>query len=151
MAINIQIGTTSDDPRKVSKSHTLNSPISCTLRGDVDIENPVLEVAANDSYITANYAYIPAWNRYYFFSKAPTVSSAGRMILHLTEDYLMSYASQLTGKTFYVTRSSNFSNPMIPDTGFPTEIKPIIDVHGFGNALVSSNGYTSKNFLLITN
>ena len=55
------------DRRVADKTKTLKYTKDCTLKGDVDLQNPTLILSGDvANYATINYMYIPDFGRYYF-------------------------------------------------------------------------------------
>ena len=56
-------------------ARTMTDPIVITgfLRDGFDIFNPDIEVEYNAAYLQKNYAYIPEYGRYYYYSDPPTI------------------------------------------------------------------------------
>ena len=84
------------------------------LKDACNVSDPDIEVVYNQAYVTANYAYIPAFGRYYFFRKAPTIDGQ-HMILHLHTDALYTYRNVINSSQCIADRSSSRYDPMLPD------------------------------------
>ena len=112
----INLYSISDDDLKVSK--TLGTATATfndvNLLNEDDINNPYFDITLNSSLLSVNYAYVPAWHRYYFVDI--TILSGNVMRFTLRVDRLMSFIapneSSLTG---YVERSTNHYNLNILD------------------------------------
>ena len=112
----IHLYSISDDNLKVSK--TLGTATATfenvNLLNEDDINNPYFDITLNANYLSINYAYVPAWHRYYFVDI--TIQSGNIMRFSLRVDRLMSFIapneSNLTG---YVERSTNHFNLNILD------------------------------------
>lgn len=87
--------TTSDNPKKVTKTLTAIGTIDCILNVETEIEDPVLNMLQNPAYIDqdVNYAYIPAWGRYYFVEPFSLDGKIEKLRLHT--DRLMTFQAQL--------------------------------------------------------
>lgn len=123
MATTINLYSISDDPRKISKTlgTPLNggTPIQLYLRDDsTDILTPEISFPYSALYATANYANIPAWNRYYFIS-GMRVTPAGRLFLQLKVDVLMTYATSILTAPVNVVRSESAGVNYIHDPELP--------------------------------
>ena len=123
MATTINLYTISDDPRKINK--TLGTPINggtpiqLYLRDEsTDVLAPEVSFAYSAQYAAANYAYIPAWGRYYFIS-GMRVTPAGRLYLQLKVDVLMTYASAILAAPVNVVRSESAGINYIHDSELP--------------------------------
>lgn len=96
---------TNDEPSKLVKNLRANNNIVGWLRDDCDIMNPVIEVEYDDSILSYNYAHLNVLNRYYYIQNM-TISKK-RIILHLHEDVLMTYASQIKGCYAHIIRTNS--------------------------------------------
>ena len=122
----IHLYSISDDDLKVSK--TLGTPTTfnnINLLNEDDISNPYFDITLNTSYLGVNYAYVPAWHRYYFVDI--TILSGNIMRFTLRVDRLMSFIapneSSLTG---YVERNaSNFNKYILDDQAVFTNDRDI--------------------------
>lgn len=123
----IHLYSISDDNLKVSK--TLGTATATfenvNLLNEDDINNPYFDITLNANYLSVNYAYVPAWHRYYFVDI--TIQSGNIMRFSLRVDRLMSFIapneSNLTG---YVERSTNhFNLNILDDQGIFTNDRDI--------------------------
>ena len=123
----IHLYSISDDNLKVSK--TLGAATatfeSVNLLNEDDVNNPYFDITLNANYLSVNYAYVPAWHRYYFVDI--TIQSGNIMRFSLRIDRLMSFIapneSNLTG---YVERSTNhFNLNILDDQGIFTNDRDI--------------------------
>ena len=117
----------SDDDLKVTK--TLGTAVAhfteVNLLSEDEINNPYYDITLNANYLSVNYAYVPAWHRYYFVDI--TILSGNIMRFTLRVDRLMSFIapneSNLTG---YVERSTNhFDLRILDDQGVFTNDRDI--------------------------
>lgn len=86
-----------------------------SLRESCDIINPQIAVEYDAAYLTANYAYIPAFNRYYYFSEPPLIDGK-RMILLLHADALYNYRDLILKSECIAERSSSNYNQYLDDS-----------------------------------
>lgn len=87
--------------------------LTAHFKEDTNILNPVLEVAYNASYTSANYIYIPSLNRYYYITDIKT--GMQRMYLTCEVDVLMSYKSSIKNMRCIVERQQNNFNVYLND------------------------------------
>lgn len=123
MATTINLYTVTEDSRKINKTLPTaingSTPIQLYLRQDsTNILTPEVSVPFSSAYLAANYAYIPAWNRYYFISDM-WVSPAGRLFFGLTVDVLKTYASGILAAQCNVIRSESAGINSVHDTELP--------------------------------
>lgn len=135
--ISLRLGNTSDDFRVLNKNITLSHTVNCRIKGDCDIENPTFILNASNAYLNCNYAYVPAWDKYYFISSPPTVSEGGTMEIRCTEDVLMSWKYTILDSGQFIARNEYDFNASIPDGMLPTTTKTQTIVKSFGNDVKS--------------
>ena len=97
---------------------------SWVARGAVDILNPVISLAATQSPLTYNYAYIPDFGRYYFVKSWELVNDL--WYAYMTCDVLASWKAFIGNSTLYITRAADLeiTNGRISDAAYPTEATP---------------------------
>lgn len=104
----------------LTRSLSLIGTLSGTLREACDILNPDIQIEYDASFISANYAYIPAFNRYYFYTEPPTINGK-TMILHLHSDALYNYRNVVLISDCIAERSSSDYNLKLPDSAVTYE------------------------------
>lgn len=95
--------------------------LSCTLKDNCSITAPrmdVLTITQNPAALGYNYAYIPAFNRYYFITD--WTYDMGVWSFSAAEDVLASFKAEIGNLTKYVTRASAQFNGNMIDTAYPT-------------------------------
>ena len=90
------------------------------LRDGCDVINPDIMVEFNASYLNANYAYIPDFNRYYYFREPPAVDGK-TMILMLHADALYNYRDLIMKSECIADRSSSNYSPYVDDDVITSE------------------------------
>lgn len=94
---------------------------SCTIKGNLDVLNPVFELDFDTSILTKNYMYVADLGRYYFITSIEIVNHI--IIISGHVDVLKTYNSEIRSGKCIATRS-NQKNNTIPDTmvmTLPTE------------------------------
>lgn len=92
--------------------------VQAVLKDNASIIRPALEVVEN---VTAyNYAYIPAFSRYYFVQDVIWERGVWRIVL--SEDVLATYKTVIGGATAYILRCATFQDPTIIDSLYPTVV-----------------------------
>lgn len=118
----VQFATITADPLKLDKRSDFNAanPTTYTVQiaNPCNTENPVLllDVSGTFSY---NYAYIPAWERYYFVSE-PTYLNGHQFTVSGTCDVLTSNADEIKNLQINATRS-NQKNRLLVDNLRPSQ------------------------------
>ena len=127
--INVNIGTTTDDPRKLDKtiswigSNGTATDFKCVPTDTCDILYPVLILAYSSTIAISNYAYIAELGRYYFITD-PALITGGRIMIKLAVDVLSTYATDIKNCPCCITRNQNIGINWVPDDKLPynTEI-----------------------------
>ena len=91
--------------------------VSCVLKDNSGVLNPVLEVSINTNPQGLNYAYIPQFDRYYWVNEWTWI--IGRWEVSLSVDALATYQTQIGNSEHYVLRSSYRYNKNIIDDLYP--------------------------------
>lgn len=113
--MNISIGVTNDDHRKLSKTFSSTISLSGTLRNDSNIVNPSVLVRVSASTIAnCNYMYISEFNRYYYITDITAVSDTLSMVNGHC-DVLNTYKAGIRSNQAIVKRSSNMNDLFIND------------------------------------
>ena len=125
-ALSVNIGSTSDDPRKLNKTVTwITKPggdpanINCYITDTCDILYPKLIVKYSATYLSNNYAKISSWGNRYYYINSIDVIPGGKMLLSLSIDVLMTYATVIKNCPGMITRCTWSGKTMIPDDQYP--------------------------------
>lgn len=117
----IKFYTFSKKPNSTKQPGTAAYETQWTAKGVVDVLNPVILVRMDgNSPIAYNYAYIPAFNRYYFIRGWELVNDLWRATM--TCDVLASWKTGIGASRLYITRAADTSitNGNISDAVYPT-------------------------------
>lgn len=119
MAITISLYQINDDERVVGKS--ISTPISThtiTLKDGCSIDAPVVSFSGMAAVIAGvNYAYIDAFQRYYFIRDRKSLIN-GVVELTLESDPWQSFASQLRACPATIVRNENAANGYLIDNEY---------------------------------
>ncbi len=132
---------------------------TCTPRHAISVMSPVVSVRSDD-LISATYAYIPRYNRYYWITNIVNTAS-GLWQLSLSVDVLASFKDDLLGSTEYIARSSVAYNGNIVDSMYPSKSGSFIKMTSAGVPWVDDiysgtfivgviNGQTSASSTAVT-
>ena len=117
----ITLYTNTSEKNKVDKTLTRlgSSAITGTLRNDCSVINPVIAFEGIDSYlVSANYAYIQEFGRYYFINN---IVCKGNLIeLHMHVDVLYTYRASIRACSAVVSRQQQLYNLYLQDGVFKT-------------------------------
>lgn len=135
------------DSRVVKKSLTsanLIAELSAEIKADTSVQDPEIITTYGENYLTANYMYIPAFERYYYINNI-TVSQQ-RIIIFAHVDVLKSFYDGVKNNKVIVKRSQSKSDYYLylDDPYFMTSAKDVVEVIKFPNA----NVFTGSSFLL---
>ena len=125
----------------------IGESLTGTLRAETSIFTPDILIDLNAAGIsaeqitTANYAYVPEFNRYYFITDM-TMVRQDLVRLSMRCDVLQSFSSQILEQTAIVRRQENNWNLNLDDGLFTVYQNPIIRVQTF------PQGFTSQSFIL---
>ncbi len=112
----ITIGSTSDDRRKLNKAFS-GTQVTVQLKAPCDVLAPVFILSYNAAYITANYLYAPELGRYYFIDNI-SIAPGAKLELSCSVDVLMTYNQQIRNLTVAVARQENLVEPYLPDASY---------------------------------
>lgn len=85
------------------------------LRDGCSIISPEIELSYDASIVGKNYAFIPDFGRYYYYTQAPTINGK-TMILHLHADSVYNYRNIISVSQCVAERSSSRYDLMLPDS-----------------------------------
>ena len=145
----INLYSTSDDPRKVSKTLTpIATDISCKPAENFNLISPRILLDYSSTYAGTNYIYISDFDRYYF---AELSLVTGKELMLLCQiDTLMSF--DLSNLEVVAIRSESAGVNYVTDPQLP--IDPCrIKIHGDPLSADPLGVYddTQKHYILITN
>lgn len=106
--------------KKVNSTAQPSNPVitvSCSLKDNSGVLNPVLEIDMTNNPGNLNYCYIQQFSRYYWVNDWTWI--LGRWEVSLTVDAMATYRTQIGNSTHYVLRSSYRYNPNIVDNMYP--------------------------------
>lgn len=113
------------------------------LRQSTSIINPVIMLNA-DNPTVYNYAYIPAFNRYYFINKIEAYRT-GLFILTMSVDVLETYKTEIKGMLAIIDKNETVGNNYFNDGSF------VLDSRAYNQIINFSNGFNDNGeFILIT-
>lgn len=134
---------TSSDPLQLNKYLTNELELTVQTTDDVDIENPTFLLDLTEPKMNRNYAYVPAWGKYYFL-REPQVINGHQIEVSGTVDVLMSNRSAILNAQIIADRSaSDYENYMednlVSDSGkIITKIRKLPTVF---NTQTATNNY----------
>lgn len=142
--MNINLYTTQSEKNRINKTLTLVASKTGTLKDDCNVENPVIEISmtnAQSSILGCNYAYIPAFNRYYFIEDKAVINN-DFVTIQLKVDVLMSYANEIMNTEMLIERSETYKSQYVTDNMKMAENFPMVLTKAF------SGGFNPPHFYL---
>lgn len=143
---------TKSETNKINK--TLSAPLTLNvvrLLDDTSIMTPIIDVRNSIGNLSAkNYAYIQAFQRYYFINSYEILSNE-IVRLHLTVDVLMSFKNDINNLSVIAERSTNKGNVYLNDEQYPTLVQQNRTVYRLSNGLFYPHllsGSDSRNYVL---
>lgn len=130
MTVGAKFGTCSDAINVITKSPTLGSTVSCTVKDAVAVSNPYLIVSADNVSRTDNYCQISDYGRYYWIVSV-TDLPGNRRGVQCEVDPLYSFATDIKNLDVYVARNENTKQSYMYDTEMPTESQMYVDYKKF--------------------
>lgn len=118
MAISIDLYTFSKAKNSTKLPTGTHTTLSCVLKDDCSVLNPIIELQSLTSPQTYNYAYLAIFNRYYFVDDWSY--NKGIWSAHLAVDPLASWKSYI-GSSQYVVRAYQ------TEAGLPAKNELIVD------------------------
>ena len=112
----VTIGSTNDDRRKLTKSFS-GTDVVVQLKSPCDVLAPTFILSYKSAYVTANYVYAPELGRYYFIDNI-SIAPGAKMEISCSVDVLMTYNSQIKRLSVDVNRQENLIEPYLPDPSY---------------------------------
>ena len=154
MAIQIRLGTCTEDPRKLDKAPNfeLSSPRSVTaqIKDNCSIMAPAFLLSASLVEISQyNFLHVPSWGRYYFIKNLIAVTGS-QIMIQAAEDVLTSNAAAIAALQINIQRAeqSDAQNRMIRDGLLPLQANRQCETITFDRSPFSANYATDKIYLL---
>lgn len=119
MSLTVQLLSTSDDPKTVTKTYTTIDTVTAVPTDSCSLLAPKLLIDNTAIIKDANYMYISEWGRYYFIGD-PVFMTGKKIMIPGSVDVLMSWDSSIRNCEGCVLRSESIGRPtMIPDSKLP--------------------------------
>lgn len=137
--MNVNFYVCNDDRRKVNKSITPVNSISCKIKDDCTLDNPVLIIEKDSlsNFATSNYCYISDFARYYYVEDV-TLMTGGRIAVKCRCDVLMSFSGSIKSLNGVIERQEHLFNNYIADDKAPVRSERLISYHQVGSVTGSS-------------
>lgn len=137
--MNITLYNNSSPKIQIGKSLTVVKSMTGELREECDMINPSILIE-NAGVISANYAYIPEFGRYYFITKITSVrNNMWRIDMHV--DVRETYKNQIRENRAVVARSSGYYNLYLPDNKMPLTQDNFNTTYALGSSFTHTGLY----------
>ena len=149
MAFDIIFYNNSAEENRLDKTNYLSNPTTFTgtLRAECSITSPeiIIESATVPNF---NYAYIAAFDRYYFVSSGITSVNNNLWRVPLKCDVLMSHKTGIKTLDVIVARQEFDYNEDLNDPEFPCEAEPDVQIVDIPSDVFDVTESLSKKYLL---
>ena len=142
MSITITLYNMTSPVISLDKTMTQRASLTGNLREESNVINPEILIETTD-IANINYAYIPAFGRYYFVTEIESVRT-NLWRIHMHVDVLYTYRSQIRSNKALVYRQQNNFDLLLDDGIFRCKQNPRV----FHYKLPSGLG--NYNYILIT-
>ena len=132
MAFTVDLYTNRSNPNVFSKDITALGSYSCEFKENVDVENPIIYLAAGSSVDGCNYMYIAEFGRYYY---AKAITRKGTAIeIQGESDPLMSFKADILSSPAVISRNPWHFDLYVPDPNLPIEARTASGVLKFSGS-----------------
>lgn len=152
MSITIQIGTCTEDPRKLDKSANFaaSEPVDVTaqIKDNCSIMHPTFILSATAiNFATTNYLHVADWHRYYYIDNIVALTGA-RVEVRCSEDVLTSNADAIKGLRIRLHRAQNRENKKVLDPMRPSQVNRQCETIEFKNCQLGATYSTDHVYVL---
>lgn len=137
--MNVNFYVCNDDKRKVNKNLSPVNSITCKIKDNCTLDNPVLIIEKDSlpNIATSNYCYISDFARYYYIHDI-TLMTGGRIAVKCRCDVLMSFSGSIRSLNGVIERQEHLFNDYIVDEKAPVRSERLISYHQVGSVTGSS-------------
>lgn len=133
---------------KIPSSSALYTEFNLYLKDKCSITHPVFLIDHIDTEF--NYAYIPAWKRYYFIGNI-NLSNNEIMELTLDVDPMASYRSDIFNYSIYVERAASDHDGTLIDNLYPTTTEVTVDQANISDIFNNNTSLGAPRYLITVN
>lgn len=138
----VQFAVIDSDPLKLDKrgDFLAASPTIKTVQvaSPINTENPHFLLDIPAGFFDYNYAYVPAWNKYYFLSE-PVFIDGNRLTISCVCDVLTTNADGIKALSINLHRSTTAGNSYLSDNMRPTQSNRQCESHFFHDCRLLQN------------
>lgn len=144
MSFNIKLYRNTSPKNAINKSISEVASIDGVLKQECSVTAPI--ILYNGDYVAFNYAYIPAFGRYYFLTDMISVRN-GLWELHFSVDPLFSFRTEILSNTCILERQQYLYNMYIQDQEIPLQEDDFVTTSRLSGGKSFGN---NANFVLST-
>ena len=138
--MNIVLCENKSEKNKINKSLTSGITLSGDLRNESNVVNPTI-IVNTDNPTIYNYAFIPAFNRYYFIIDYISLRT-GIWQLNLKSDVLMSFKDSILNSKSLINKTESVGkNNYLSGNNWVNNCKTKTDIISFSNGLLNDGQY----------
>ena len=138
--MNIVLCENKSEKNKINKSLTSGVTLSGDLRNESNVVDPTI-IVNTDNPTIYNYAYIPAFNRYYFITDYISLRT-GIWQLNLKSDVLMSFKDSILNSNVLVNKTESVGkNNYLSGSNWVSNCKAKTDILTFSQGLLNDGQY----------
>lgn len=138
MSFQIRLYTFSKRNNSTKRPSGDGTLFNCTIKSDSGILNPLIEldIGTSSNPSQYNYAYIPAYDRYYWIEEWTNRGLLWLAIMRV--DSLATWKNTIGASSLYVLRASAQYDGNVVDTFYPTKTNPSTSYVGFTTPFLPS-------------
>lgn len=134
----VELYQTLSEKNRLTKILTNKLDLTGHLKDDCNMTDPVITFNLDNNILVYNYAYIPAFQRYYFINDVDIINKTMQLSLHI--DVLMTYKNDILNSTGLVIRSA-VGDSYIPDRLVLQTKKITRQCQQIGNSFNKKDGF----------
>ena len=138
--MNIVLCENKSEKNKINKSLNSGVTLSGNLRNESNVVNPTI-IVNTDNPTIYNYAFIPAFNRYYFITDYISIRT-GIWQLNLKSDVLMSFKDSILASSVLINSTETTGkNNYLSGSNWVSNCKSKTDILTFSHGLLNDGQY----------
>ena len=151
MSMTITLYNMTDEKNKINKNISGGRDFTGTLRSDADVVNPAIRIEVSADVVCGyNYAYIPAFKRYYFIKNVNAYRD-DLTVVTLAVDVLTTFKSSILNSKCILSRSSKGGDAMydLPDERLPVKQSATTHVFLYDELYSNTDPLKAQSLILV--
>lgn len=151
MTVTVKFGNNNEAINKISKTFDIRGGVSCTVKDDVSVENPMFLVTAASVSPSNNYCYCAdLGNRYYYITDIIDLpGDPGRRLVSCTVDPLKTYETSIKDLEVFVDRSESTKESLLYDGMTPQTADKYEYIKAFSGSLPKISSDSDRCYVLL--